>query len=257
MGVIYIGDRHAGKTHLAMESSNPQGNFVKGNEATYRKFKANLYDTVKDSTLRTDARQSTYSRTLELEVRTRIRSKKIIVDWFDTTGEIWRESWQANNPDEWNLFLQASRSSEAILLILPPHRDLDLNLDPELEETPGPFPTLEQWCNRFDQWVRFFCQDCPKSKHLLICLNKADLFCNLDQEAEKLGYNPQGYTMDWLDRHQYVYHRYFRPIRSQIQQINNNFTGLSIRCFITTVKNRSLLELPWLYLANYLEEVNI
>jgi hypothetical protein len=244
VGVIYIGDRKAGKTHLAMESSNPQGNYVKGSEPIYQKLQGLLYDKVKDRTLATDARQSAYRRTLELQVRTRIRYKQIAVDWFDTTGEIWRKSWQLDNPDEWNRFLEASRGSEAILLILPPHRDLPLNVDPEIDEEPGPFPTLEQWCNRFDEWVRFFCQDCPKSKHLLICLNKADLFCNINQESEKLAYSPDGYTMDWLDRHQYVYHRYFRPIRSQIQKINDTFSGLSIRCFITTIKSRSLLELP-------------
>ena len=248
MGVIYIGDRLAGKTHLAMESSNPQGDFVKGKEATYTKLQGLLYDTVNDSTLATDANQSVYCRILELDVKTRVRSKQIIVDWFDTPGEIWRKSWQSNNPDEWNRFLQASRSSEAIVLILPPHRGLDLKVDPDLEEAPGPFPTLEQWCNRFDDWVRFFCQDCPKSKHLLICLNKADLFCNLSEQVEEVS------KRDWLDRHEYVYHRYFRPIRPQIQQINNHFSGLSIRCFITSVKSRPLLELPWQYLAIFLEE---
>ncbi|MBW4676617.1 MAG: hypothetical protein KME52_22165 [Desmonostoc geniculatum HA4340-LM1] len=245
MGIIYIGDRQAGKTHLAMESSNPQGNYVKGKEGIYKKLQRSLYDTVKDSTIGTNAEKSIYHYTLELDVKIRLRSKQIIVDWFDTPGEIWRKSWQSNNPDEWNLFLQASRSSEAIMLILPPHRGLDLK-DPDLEEPPGPFSTQEQWCNRFDEWVRFFCQDCPKSKHLLICLNKADLFCNLNEQAEELD------KRDWQDRHEYVSHRYFRPIRSQIQQINNNFSGLSIRCFITSVKSRPLLELPWQYLGIYL-----
>ncbi|MBW4614150.1 MAG: hypothetical protein KME21_12925 [Desmonostoc vinosum HA7617-LM4] len=255
MGVIYIGDRKAGKTHLAMESSNPQGNYVKGSQPIYQRFQTLLYDKVNNKTLATDARQSAYRRTLELQVQTRIRSKQIIVDWFDTAGEIWRKSWQSDNPQEWQRFLEASSSSEAIILILPPHRDLVLNLDPEIDEDPGPFSTLEQWCYRFNEWVRFFCDDCPKSKHLLICLNKADLFCDLNQEAERLAYRHDAYTMDWFDRHQYVYQRYFRPIRSQIQQINDTFTGLSIRCFITSIKSRSLLELPWLYLANYLEEV--
>lgn len=257
MGVIYIGDRQAGKTHLAMESSNPQGYYVKGSEPIYQRLQNLLYDKDQDKTLATDAKQSTYLRNLELQVQTRLRQKQIIVDWFDTPGEIWRKNWQKDNPTEWTKFLETSRNSQGILLILPPYRDLIVNVDPELDEAPGPFPTQEQWCNRFEEWVRFFCQDCPKSKHLLICLNKADLFCNINQEADKLGYHPNGSQMDWLDRHQYVYHRYFRPIRSQIEKINDSFSGLPIRCFITSVKNRTLLELPWLYLGNFLEEVRI
>ena len=118
MGVIYIGDRLAGKTHLAMESSNPQGNYVKGKEATYRKLKNDLYAPGQDITEPTDADKSIHEYTLELEVRIRLRSKQIIVDWFDTPGEIWRNSLQANQPDELNKFLQKSRSSAAIMLIL-------------------------------------------------------------------------------------------------------------------------------------------
>ncbi|GAA6623613.1 hypothetical protein [Scytonema sp. NUACC26] len=258
MGVIYIGDRRAGKTHLAMESSNPRGYYVKGSEQIYQNLKALLYDKAEGKTLATEARQSTYRRTLDLQVRTRLRYKHILVDWFDTTGEIWRDSWQSNNPQEWNNFLEVARGSEAVILILPPHRDLislTSSVDPEIDEDPGPFPTLKQWCNRFDEWVKFFRQDFLKPKHLLICLNKADLFCDLKQEAEKLAYNPDSYAMDWLDRHQYVYNRYFTPIRDRIKQIDAVITGLSVRCFITSVKERSLLELPWLYLANYLEEI--
>jgi hypothetical protein len=248
MGVIYIGDRMAGKTHLAMESSNPQGIFVKGDEATYRRLRGLLYDTTTDSTEATEANKSIHNYILELEVRLRLRSKKIIVDWFDTPGEIWRNSWQANNLDEWNKFLQQSRNSEAIMLILSPHRELDLKVDPEIEIPPGPFPTLEQWRNRFDEWVNFFCKHPLKAKHLLICLNKADLFCHLDEQLEELS------KRDWLDRHLYLYHRYFRPIRSQIDEINNHCPDLSIRCFITSVKSRPLLELPWQYLGIFLKE---
>lgn len=248
MGVIYIGDRRAGKTHLAMESCNPQGIFVKGKEATYRRLRESFYDSANDSTRATEDNNSIYEEKLELQVQMSLRSKKIIVDWFDTTGEIWRKSWQANNPNEWNRFLQSSRNSEAIILILPPHRGLILNVDPKLEDPPGPFPTLQQWQNRFDEWVKFFCQDCPKSKHLLICLNKADLFCDINEQVQELA------KKDWLDRHLYVYHHYFQPIRSQIEKINDHFLGLSIRCFITSVKSRPLLELPWQYLGIFLEE---
>ena len=110
----------------------------------------------------------------------------------------------------------------------------------------------QQWCNRFNRWAEFFQQDCSKLRHLVICLNKADLFCNLEQEAAKLTYNPNGAQMNWQQRHMYVLQRYFRPIQPQLQEINQSIRGLSLRCFITSIYNRSVLELPWIYLASFL-----
>ncbi|MFM6264919.1 MAG: hypothetical protein ACKPFA_00160, partial [Dolichospermum sp.] len=58
--------------------------------------------------------------------------------------------------------------------------------------------------------------------------------------------------MNWQQRHSYSLQRYFRPIQSQLEQINKSISGLSIRCFITSIHNRSLLELPWIYLGSFL-----
>lgn len=110
----------------------------------------------------------------------------------------------------------------------------------------------QQWYNRFERWVKFFQEDCSKARHILICLNKADLFCNLYEEASMLAYNPYGSQMNWQHRHAYVLQRYFRPIYSHLEQLNQNILGLSVRCFITSIYNRSLLELPWIYLGSFL-----
>jgi hypothetical protein len=185
---------------------------------------------------------------LDVKVQLPTGNKSISVDWIDTPGEVWRKSWQSDNQSEWLNLLKAMGESEGILLILPPHRGMNFHNGVDLEE----FMSQQQWCNRFDRWVDFFRQDCPKLRHLLICLNKADLFCDLEKEAAKLSYNPNGSQMNWQQRHLYVLQRYFRPIEWQLEQINQSIRGLSVRCFITSIYNRSVLELPWIYLGSFL-----
>ena len=247
MGVVYIGVRAAGITHLAMELSNPKNECVKVNNLDYENLKSQLLD--ENSEMKaTQAAQAIYERYLDIQVRLPTANKQLIADWIDTPGEVWRKSWQSDNANEWDNLLETIRESEGILLILPPHRGLNFMQGVDSEQ----FMSQQQWSNRFDRWVDFFLQDCPKARHILICLNKADLFCDIQQEASKLGYNPYGSQMNWQKRHAYVFQRYFRPIHSQLAKINQNISGLSIRCFITTIYNRSLLELPWIYLGSFL-----
>lgn len=247
MGVIYIGDRTVGKTHLAMELTNPKNEYVKVSGQDYEALKAGLlYEN--SSAKATDAVQATYKRDLNIQARLPAGSKQVTVGWIDSPGEVWRKSWQTQNQNEWSKFLDTIRQSEGILLILPPHRGLNFMAGVDAEQ----FLSQQQWCNRFERWVEFFRHDCPKARHILICLNKADLFCDLQREAFQLAYNPGGAHMNWQERHNYVSQRYFRPIHSQLEQINKNISGLSVRCFITSIYNRSLLELPWIYLASFL-----
>jgi GTPase SAR1 family protein len=238
VGVVYIGDRATGKTHLAMELTNPKKEYVKVTNLDYENLQG------------TDAGlpMSRYERYLDIQVRLPTGNKQVIVDWIDTPGEIWRKSWQQDNQNKWGEFLERIRKSEGILLILPPHREMNFQRGVDA----GQFMSTQQWCNRFDRWVEFFRQDCPKARHIVICLNKADLFCNLKEEAAKLAYNPDLPQMNWQQRHIYVVQRYFRPIHSQLEKINESISGLSVRCFITSIHNRSLLELPWIYLGSFL-----
>lgn len=247
MGVVYIGDRAAGKTHLAMELSNPKNEYVKVDNLDYENLKVQLLDE-NSQAKPTDSNKATYESYLDIQVRLPTGNKQVFVDWIDTPGEVWRKSWQADNPNQWNSFLETIRQSEGILLILPPHRGLTFKPGIDIEL----FMNQQQWCTRFDRWVDFFRQDCPKARHILICLNKADLFCDIQQEASKLAYNPYGAQMNWQKRHTYVFQRYFRPIHSQLAKINQNISGLSVRCFITSIYNRPLLELPWIYLGSFL-----
>ncbi|RUT02384.1 hypothetical protein DSM106972_058620 [Dulcicalothrix desertica PCC 7102] len=247
MGVIYIGDRSVGKTHLAMELTNPKNEYVKVVKVSDQDYEA-LKVGLLDENCSARPTNTTYQRDLNIQVRLPAGNKQVIVDWIDSPGEVWRQSWQSQNQNEWSKFLDTIRQSEGILLILPPHRGLNFMPGVDVEQ----FLSQQQWCNRFERWVEFFCHDCPKARHILICLNKADLFCDLQREAFQLAYHLGGAQMNWQQRHNYVSQRYFRPIHPQLEQINKNILGLSVRCFITSIYNRSLLELPWIYLASFL-----
>lgn len=247
MGVVYIGDRAAGKTHLAMELANPQNDCVKISSPDYENLRTLLFNEELGETRQTEADNPVYERYLDIQVRLPTGFRHIVADWIDTPGEIWRKTWQSDNPEKWKEFVEASRKSEGILLIVPPYREI---LKPDIN--PEEFMTKQQWVNRFNRWVEFFRQECPKARHIVICLNKADLFCDLAQESIKLSYQPNGSQMNWQQRHNYVFNRYFRPVQPQIEQINKSVSGLAVRCFITSIYNRSLLELPWLYLGSFL-----
>lgn len=249
MGIIYIGDRSVGKTHLAMELANPRNECVRVLNPNYDSLKALLYDSDEESTKATDASKEVDPRNLEIQVKLPASSRQISVKWVDTPGEIWRKAWQETNPDKWRNFLNTVRQSEGILLILPPYREIL-----KTEVSVANYQTRQQWCNRFERWVEFFRYDCPKARHIVICLNKADLLaCDIQQIASKLAFNPRGPQITWQQRHDYVYnHQFFEPIQSQIEQIGQSTTGLHVRCFITSIHNRSLLELPWIYLAAFL-----
>lgn len=249
MGVIYIGDRAAGKTHLAMELANPRSKYVKVTYPDYENLKAMLYDSELDSTKATDAVSAIHDRHLEIQVELPTGHKQITLDWIDTPGEIWRKSWQSANPDEWNKFLECILQSEGILLIVEPYREI---IKPSAAVNYDHFITQQQWCNRFERWVEFFRHDCNKVRHLTICLSKADLFCDIAKEASQLEYIPHRSKKNWLQRQEYIIDLpYFSPIKPQITEIKKSVSG-SVRCFVTSIHNRSLLELPWIYLATFL-----
>lgn len=251
MGVIYIGDVAAGKTHAALELANPNNHFVKVTEPSYTELKSTLYDAGEGATRKTDGERSIYDKYLEIEVEFPIGIKQITLDWLDTPGEIWRKSWQENNQSEWQKFLENISKSEGILLIVPPYREIIVSSKVDADD----FITKEQWCRRFDRWVDFFSQECNKTRQILICLNKADLFCSPDrlkQEAAKLAYNPYGSQMNWQQKNRYVSQKYFRSVQDKIDKLNRNIEGSSVRCFITSIYNRDLLELPWIYLGSFL-----
>nr|WP_317265154.1 GTPase domain-containing protein [Arthrospira sp. SH-MAG29] len=251
MGVIYIGDRNTGKTSLVLELAHPSSQFVKVTDPLYNQLKALLYNDQEGKTMATDASQATYDRQLEIEVTLPSRPKNIYTEWIDTPGEIWRSTWQKDNPNEWEKFMKTARRSQGVCLVLSPYREIIRQEDGIIQED---FITRKQWIQRFERWVKFFRQDCRQAKHLVLCLNKADLIRGIDlkEEAQKLAYHPVDAEMNWMQRNDYVFKRFFGPLQSHIAELNQYTSGLSVRCFITSIYSRELVELPWIYLGTYL-----
>lgn len=249
-GVIYIGDRAAGKTHLALELANKNKQFVE-TSLDYAKLKQNLWDSQTGTTAATRADRAIYQEYMEVKVKLVTGWKIIYSSWLDTHGEIWRSSWQKDNPTLWQIFLKSIRETEGILLILPPYREI---ID-STKDDPNQHISRQQWTKRFERWIEFFKQDCSQVRHLLLCLNKVDLCSvNYKTEAKNLIYQPYNQPKNWQQKHDYVYHRYFTPFHEQIQELNRSINGLAVRCFITTIYSRELLELPWIYLGCHLAQ---
>ena len=205
-----------------MELTNPEeSEFVSATVAnqSYRVLRSNLYDEAKKSTRPTESDNPTYERTLEIEVTLPAGNKSLRVNWIDTPGEIWRQHWQKDNPKQWLSFLKIVRDSDGIILIVSPYRDM---LKPGTDGTR--FVTKQQWCRRFERWVRFFQQDCPRARHILLCLNMADLIDGIELESESsdLAYDLYRPKMNWQERHEHVLDRYFWPVQTQIEEINRN-----------------------------------
>jgi hypothetical protein len=247
LGVIYIGDRYVGKTHLVLELANPSYEYVKVLSPEYQVLKSLLWDAEKNEPKPTDADSPTRSQSIEIQVKLPV-PKQILVEWIDTPGEIWRSSWQQNNQNAWKQFVGSLTESTGIIVVLPPYREMiGHGQDADL------FLTQKQWCNRFERWTEFLAVNFPNLKHLLLCMNKADLFCNYQQESTKLKYNLRGSAMNWNQRNSYISQRYFSLTKPYLEQIIDKNPSLAIRFFITTIYDRSLLELPWLYLGSFLE----
>ncbi len=251
MGVVYIGDRAVGKTALALELIKPNFKYVRVSNQNYETLKASLVDVSTGEFLPTKINPATVyeNRSIQVEVKLPAGASTISVDWIDTPGEIWKSSWQKDHPSPWQTVKTTVQQSEGIMLILPPYREM-LGLKPnvDLQE----FPTKQQWCNRFNRWVEFFRDDCSRARHIVLCLNKADLFCDLEKEAFELAYDPYQSRKNWFQRNAYVSQKYFQPVQAQIIEITKKTSGVPVRCFITSIYNRSLLELPWIYLASHL-----
>jgi hypothetical protein len=249
-GVIYIGDRDVGKTHLALELSNQKKDYVM-TSLDYDVLKRNLWDSTEGRTSGTRADRAVYPTDMEVKVKLVTGWKVIYSSWLDTPGDIWRGTWQKDNPNLFKTFLDLIKDTEGILLILPPYREI---IDPQKDD-PENHISRQQWIRRFNRWIDFFKNDCPRVRHLLLCLNKVDLCCvDYQAEAKLLKYKPSGQIKNWQEKHEYVYYRYFRPFHDQIQDLNSSIHGLAVRCFITTIHSRELLELPWIYLGSHLAQ---
>lgn len=166
--------------------------------------------------------------------------------WIDTPGELQtNRKKQEDNPEIWEKFCRDVKDSDYVMLLLPPHQGLLNNKNiPDIDN----FPTSGQSQNRFKQWwVPFLIQNSQKAKNILICRHKADLFiADIQKEGDKYRYGNEGFS--WKNYFDFSNH-YFSEVDSEISEYRKNHTRQEVRLFMTTINNRSLLELPWIYIA--------
>ncbi|MBO3460175.1 hypothetical protein G7B40_000330 [Aetokthonos hydrillicola Thurmond2011] len=261
MSVIVIGDRAVGKSSMILSlcEPSPQERYVVVDEDDSRRLKEELSPDGK--VLPTENPINLHSLSLYLRLP---RPREITVDLIDTRGEFWgdikaTESPQDKFPSAYQDFMQKIGKARYIILVLHPYQELVREEYLKAEHNPLDRVNKEEDLYPRDVWVKnlrrnleTLKKNCKSVKHFFVCLHKADLFCNYKEESSKWQYNPSGNNDfgTYLDR---IITRYFRVAKDVIQEFNANQTGASkLSFFITTKKDRKLLEIPWLSLGTYL-----
>lgn len=254
MSVVVIGDRSVGKSSMVLALAKPH-------EKQYVEIVNLDYETLQEEYINQDTgiivpTREVKQKQLILNVDLPTGQKQITSLWIDTPGEIWEKEWQNQNPNAWRGIKETLNQSLGMILLLPPHRDM---VQQNLLEAADPTTSLEKnglmltsaWLNRLSKWLDFFNRDCNQVQHIVVCLHKADLFChNISDIDKQFQYRPTGGT-PWWKIHNESLSTYFYTAKSTLQNYNNT-GGKPVQLLITTVKHRSLLELPWLYLSSFL-----
>lgn len=229
--VVLIGDRAVGKTSMVHALCTPPHEKVEPKEGP----SGDVAPT-----------ESMEIKNLTIIVELPAGNIELSLVWIDTPGELQtNRKTQDDNPENWGKFCQEVKDSDYVILLLPPHLGLLNNKNiPDIDD----FPTSQQSQNRFKQWwVSFLRQNPQKAKNILICRHKADLFiADIQTEGDQYRYGNEGFS--WKNYFDFS-SRYFREVDSEISDYRKNHTRQEVRLFVTTIHNRSLLELPWIYIA--------
>lgn len=244
--IFYIGDREVGKTALAIELANPKKSERVRSTMNYAQLSRDHWG------------PTTSVRDIELEIEVdfgdRLGWHSLRINSTDTPGEMWRDPVPPGYADKRKDVLKTARTSAGILVILPPYRELIQKVDNPEKLTAAELDkciTKKQWCDRFQRRAKFLREECLQARHIALCLNKADLFIPSDQlnRTAQILSKSKGH-----DQHLFALNNFFHLVSEQIAQINAQREGVVVRCFVTSIYNRTLLELPWIYLARYLSQ---
>ncbi|NES18477.1 MAG: hypothetical protein F6K41_06015 [Symploca sp. SIO3E6] len=253
MSIVVIGDQGVGKTTLMLELARPSNGNVQVSYPSFAQLKNDFM--INNQIVPTD---NVYNTALKVKVNLPSYFKEFDVNWVDTAGEAWKpySQWQIDHPSEWADTLESLRTSQGLMLIMAPHRSLlreDL-----LEKSPeqiaindSRFRTKKQWQERFKEWIAFFELNCSKVNQILICLNMADLFCDIDTTATNLKQDYLYSNFKWYNYKEKILLNFFSDVIDIIDKYDYN-RHLPIQLFVTTYRNRTLLEIPWIYLGGYL-----
>lgn len=249
MTVACIGDRGAGKTHLILELANPNYRNVRVEYPDFLQLKLLLYDEKSKSTLATDASKPFHKMDIKFEVKLPSKLKKINVSLLDNSGEVWRKYWQETNHDKWQHFLEEFQKISAVILVLEPYRDIIRE-----EDKRESYITLRQWVNRFNNWTEFLISQGRNLKHIVVCISKADLLLNYPRELMFFDYDPRKSGKSIALADEYTSKAYLSHVADQIALINRSLDKcLPVKSFLTTIYKRETIELPFIYLASYLD----
>jgi len=249
MSVVVIGDRKVGKTSMVLALADPgtQNITVVNPEPQSLVSEYSNPDTGEIAGTRRKEEV-----TLVINVDLPAGQRQIEVQWIDTPGEAWdSKDWRQTNNAAWQDIRKEVSQSQGVLLLLPPHRNMIqshlLSSNDELDD----FPRPDAWANNLTSWLNFFKTDCANVQYILISLHKADLCCNIESEEKKWRYNPLT-NISWFEYNQYIRKTYFNKVEKIVRNYNAKHPEISLRFFITTIKNPALLELPWVYLGSYM-----
>jgi energy-coupling factor transporter ATP-binding protein EcfA2 len=254
MSIMFIGDRAVGKTTLIYElaagySSRDSSVRLLSPEISI------LEELVENGT--TVATSTRGDRDLKIEVNLpNGLAKTLDVNWVDTPGEYWESQRQQDSRqsvEQMGKIVQELQTVKAVFLVIAPHQvhiddgRIHFNKADILTDDPQhQFLSYLKWENNFKWWLTFLKKNITNSQHVIICLNKADLFCNCEHISTNLPFKPE--NLDVYEIQSYVLNKFFEKLVPCIEEYNQNAAN-SLVLFITSVKNRVLLEAPWVYIA--------
>lgn len=244
MSIVVIGDRQVGKTSMVINLHDPGTKHVKV------LTDLNKYYNPETGLIAGTSRKE--EETLLVNIDLPAGERQIQVRWIDTPGEAWdNKDWRNTNNAAWQDIRKEVSQSKAVLLLLPPNRNMVQNHLLDGETDPDNLPRPEAWANNLASWLQFFRQNCPRVQHILISIHKADLFCDIEAEEKKWRYEPLKGPL-WFEYNNHIRETYFTKVNNIIRDYNSQQPGTNVRFFITTIKNSSLLEIPWIYIGSYL-----
>jgi GTPase SAR1 family protein len=247
MSIVVIGDRGVGKTSMVVALAKLATKHVQvvsdAESLVARRFN------IAENRIAGTAQMTLETLLMNVHLPSGIRQIQIL--WVDTPGEAFsNRDWKTKYPTAWQDIQQQISESKGVILLLPPYRDI---LQPQtLDErtVTDDLPTTKAWINRLENWLIFFQENCSHVEHILICIHRADTFCNIKTEGKKWRYEQSKPSL-FYEYNTYIRKTYFTPAEKLIREYHRILYA-SLQFFITTTDNEQLLELPWIYLGAFL-----
>lgn len=258
MNVVLLGDRAVGKTSIVAalaEYSLERDSKVKIVSPEPKSLLANLRpETGKGAGT---ANQSEQELTMWVQ-RPNGAPKEINVVWIDLPGEFFQEhsNRRERGGADWQEIQAKIEQSKYVILLIPPHRALveatRLDQAPEALRPETTLPNQEQWHKRLSAWFDFLNLHCARASRILICIHKADLFCDLDQVSRDWAYVPGQISTDFWWRYHEFSKSFLRTMQERVKAYSQTDAGMNTNFFITSIVHPEVLALPWLYIGLYL-----